>query len=121
MIKMKIFELFETMDDDIPISREALEDELPLYDYVEIIRDIISNKTYKSITIDPRKLVLQGKLLGTQSNTDHNDPQDSAVFPDLELPVIFEASGIGYIIDGHHRLKKAYENYQKIKVFWFTE
>lgn len=68
--------------------------------------------------INVRQLVDSGKLVATQdwlTDFGGGDP----VFDELEEPVIFQYKGIGYIIDGHHRLASAYLKNQKAEVYWF--
>lgn len=101
----------------IPVSREALEDTLPLMEYFEKIEALVAVNSLTRLTVDVRELADTGKLKCTQSNLD-SEP-DVPVFAELELPVVFESDAVGYIIDGHRRLQKAYCQNAQIEVFWF--
>lgn len=65
------------------------------------------------------ELVDYGLIRSTQSYLTTHGGGDP-VFPKLELPVIFSKDGIGYILDGHHRLAKAYTNKEIIDVYWIS-
>ena len=104
---------------DLPVSHAALTDELPLMDFIEKIHKKIAKSIPSSVTINVRELADAGKLESTQLEIDDDDPSDDPVFPELELPVIFESGGVGYIIDGHHRLNRAYRQHGEQEVFWF--
>lgn len=112
--QLKLTALLESRE-GIPVSQDALNDELPLMEYVETIRSEIKKNKPESKIIDVRKLADAGKLMSTQSNTE-DEEADEPVFPQLKLPVIFEDS-TGYIMDGHRRLTKAYKSHQTAEVF----
>lgn len=113
MITFKQFLMEQTSKNPIPMGK--YDNERGNFDH--IIIKIENMRSVPTKTIDVKQLVDTHKLFATQSwlsNEGGGDP----VFPDLEdYPVVAQDKGLMYIIDGHHRMARAYRNNQKLKVY----
>lgn len=106
------------MDRRLPVSQEALCDELPLGDFFAAVRQRIEVGLLDARVIDVASLAQAGVLLATQAHHQKGDEEDSPVFQELPWPVVFEFEGVGYILDGHHRLERAFEECSEMTVYW---
>lgn len=113
---MRIKEITESeyLDNPIPLSPKYNQDNANLDFFVHKIEQLDSVPTFR---INVKKLVDSGRLMATQewlSSYGGGDP----VFERLRKAVIAERDGIGYIIDGHHRLAKVYQEGADTFVHW---
>lgn len=73
------------------------------------------------IEINPDVMVSAGVLFATQHEIDNRDGYDDPVLPDYDdMPILINYTDNNtYILDGHHRMAKAYTQKSKIKVYLF--
>ena len=81
---------------------------------------IVGSGAYKaSLTVlKVNDMVDAGRLKATQRWLDPIGSGGEALFPGVDLPLVVQVAGVGYILDGHHRIAQAYETGEPVKVYW---
>lgn len=100
----------------IPLSDTHNQDRGNLDGLVAAVeRQTRRNKQHREIDVE--YAVRTGKLRATQSHL-HVSGGGDPVFDHLKEPVVAEVDGVGHIMDGHHRLARAYGDGSRVKVHW---
>lgn len=115
--KVFIFEEYEK--NPIPVGKYSQDDMNTDHLISKIDKHLNSKKPIPSETIDVKKLVDSGKLKATQHTISHVYGGGDPVHDEVKNPSLVHHEGHYYIIDGHHRLAKAYTNNKPHKVSIF--
>ena len=102
---------------DIPVSDEYNQDKMNLDHLVYGVEKHTQDDHHKR-TIDVKSLVNSGKLKATQTYLSDIGGGGDPVFDHLRHPVVAETGGVGHILDGHHRLARAYKSGKSETVHW---